>query len=685
MTKQVWTTVVLWGMFAVPIASSAADPLAELQKHLASGTPDQQSEAVSRIAELGPFAATLTPDLIKLLATQDLALQVEAIAALGEIGEGAADAVTPLRSLTQDKATLVRYAAWTALRQIAPASREAAAELDRGMADPELIVRVAAAEAALRFDPATGPQRAIKALEVLAEGLKSDSSHLCRESAHALVGAGPLGVPVLIKAVSGANPRSLIPVLETLALLGPDSQPAIPAVLALKPGNDAMIAAAQARTLAAIAPDARMVVPVLTVLANHPAASVRAASATAMGTYPAATQMTVPVLVKALQDKEVSVRLAAIDALAALGPAARDAVPALNAAFADQQGAVTIRAAEALAMIGSPAVPALVQRLDDANYGELALQTLGQMGPDAAAAAPSLVALLSKPGKFSVRELCITLAFMKADPAVAGAALQTIARDTKNPARPAAIFALGNIGDRSALKLITNAVEDDDPVVRLGAAWALLQFDMKNADYIKIAVPRLITGLDRPDPRVRKMAAETLGQLGTAAAAAVPALAKRVGEDEDPLVRGSCALALSQMGDASRTAVPALVGMLKSEPAGGRRAVLFALGSLGPVAIDALPNLRKEALQGPLFDRTLAAWAVLKVKADQQEINQMVPVLMTRLTREQPEAAVQLLQMLGELGRGRPEIIQFLESMRQIPDQNLRDAADAAYKKATAN
>lgn len=684
MMKRFCTALILLGLFAVPQILQAADPLEELQQSLASGTPDEQSDAVSRVSELGPFAATLTPDLIKLLATKDLALRLEVISALGEIGEGAADAVAPLRALTKDKSVLVRYGAWSALRQMAPASRAAAADLDRGLTDPELIVRIAAAETALRFDPGAAPDRTVKALGVLAEGLKSDSSLVCRESARALVAAGPLGVPTLIKALNAKSPTSLVPVLETLSLIGPESQPAIPAVLALKPGEDAVVAAAQARTLAAIAPDAKQVIPVLTALANHPAAIARAASVTAMGTYPSAVEMTVPLLTKALEDKDVSVRLAAINALAALGPAAKDAVPALNAAFADEQGAVTIRAAEALAMIGSASVPLLLKRLDDPAYGELALHVLGQMGPEASSAAAPLAERLTNPGQLPVREVCLALAFMKADPKVAGPALQKVALETANPARPAAIFALGNIGDQSALKLITNAVEDDDSIVRLGAAWALLQLDAKNPDYVKIAVPRLITGLRRPDPRVRRMAADTLGQLGPAAASAVPELTERIGEDEDPLVRASCALALSQMGDASREAVPALVRMLQSEPAGGRRAVLFALGSLGPVAVDALPNLRKEALEGPLFDRTLAAWAVLKIRANQQEISQMVPVLMTRLTREQPEAAVQMLQMLGELGRGRPEVVQFLASLRQLPDQRLRDAADAAYKKASA-
>jgi HEAT repeat protein len=313
-------------------------------------------------------------------------------------------------------------------------------------------------------------------------------------------------------------------------------------------------------------------------------------------------------------------------------------------------------------MIGPDALSALVKRLDDPNYGLLALQTISQMGPAAKAVASQLVAKLSQPGPLPVRELCVALAFLEADPAVAGPALQTIARDDRSPARPAAIFALGKIGDKSALKLITNAVEDDDPIVRLASAWALLQLDPKNPDYVTIAVPRLAVGLERPDPRVRKLAAETLASLGPAAAASVPALTKRIGEDEDPVVRINCALAIGQMGEASRTAVPALVKLLESEPA-GRRAVLFALGNLGPVAADALPVLRREALQGP-----------------QQQIDQLVPVLLTRLTREQPEAIVQMVQLLSQLQHGRDEIDKFLNALKDSPDPRVREAVHTALK-----
>lgn len=663
----------------IPMVVVAADPLADLKSGLTSSNVSQQTEAVAGVADLGPFAAPLTPELVKLLATNDLSLKLDVIHALGEIGEGAAAALPLLRQFTSAKEILVRHAAWGALTAMLPASRSAAPNLDHGLADPEFVVRLAAAHFAVVVDPGTGPHRMITALKVLGDGLKQESKNLCQESARTLILAGPLAVPVLNEALQSGKVQAQLAALDALALLGADARPAIAPVVAFNPGDHPGLAAAQARALAAIVADGKQAVPVLVKLATHASPTVRVASLHALGTYPDHSATTVPVMTKALKDQELPVRLAATEALAELGPAGKGGVEALDAALADQYGSVTIRAAEALAMIGPDAVPALVKRLDDANYGLLALQTLGQMGPRAASATKTLVAKLAQPGSLPQREICLTLAFVQADPAIAGAALQQVAKQTQNPARPAAIYALGRIGDKSALKLIVNAVEDEDAIVRLASAWALLQLDRQNPDHVAIAVPRLVVGLERPDPRVRKLAAETLGSLGKAASPAVPALTKRIAEDEDPLVRISCALALGDIGEASQPAVPALVKLLETEPA-GRRAIFFALGNLGPVATEALPTLRKEALQGPLLDRTLAAWAALKIRADRQEIDQFVPVLLARLSREQPEAVVQMVQLLGQLQHGRDEIDKFLKAMKDSPDPRIREAVEAALK-----
>jgi HEAT repeat protein len=66
-----------------------------------------------------------------------------------------------------------------------------------------------------------------------------------------------------------------------------------------------------------------------------------------------------------------------------------------------------------------------------------------------------------------------------------------------------------------------------------------------------------VQALQDPDPKVRKKAATKLGNIGTADAAAVPALAGAL-KDRDAEVRAEAALALLRIGPPASEAVPAL-------------------------------------------------------------------------------------------------------------------------------
>ncbi len=63
------------------------------------------------------------------------------------------------------------------------------------------------------------------------------------------------------------------------------------------------------------------------------------------------------------------------------------------------------------------------------------------------------------------------------------------------------------------------------------------------------------------DPRVRALAADTLGVIGLDAKAAVPALTESL-HDPSPLVRDAAALALQEMGPEAKYAIPAQAEML---------------------------------------------------------------------------------------------------------------------------
>jgi HEAT repeat protein len=70
-------------------------------------------------------------------------------------------------------------------------------------------------------------------------------------------------------------------------------------------------------------------------------------------------------------------------------------------------------------------------------------------------------------------------------------------------------------------------------------------------------VSHWVQALDDPDPKVRKTAATKLGNVGTADAAALPALIKAL-KDKDANVRLEVILALVKFGPEARAACPAL-------------------------------------------------------------------------------------------------------------------------------
>jgi HEAT repeat protein len=191
-----------------------------------------------------------------------------------------------------------------------------------------------------------------------------------------------------------------------------------------------------------------------------------------------ATLKTVP---KNLRDPDVAVRLAALDFLEMLGPDAAPAAPALIAALRD---------------------PNLFVRW-------AATRTLGKIGPvNLNESIPALARLLSDPD-LDVR-------------VTAAAVLEHFGKD----AAPAA-------------DAIARAVNRGDAEFRIAALRALQAVGPRTGDH----VPVVVTALGHPDERVRRAAAIVLGRLGLAARAAEPAL-RRALNDKDAEVRKAASDAL---------------------------------------------------------------------------------------------------------------------------------------------
>src|SRR5947207_2410826 len=193
----------------------------------------------------------------------------------------------------------------------------------------------------------------------------------------------------------------------------------------------------------------------------------------------------------------------AIEVLYEFGPAAAPAVPALigvEASLNDMIGFGSAGLAHAtLLRIGPAGLPYLIQTLGgkSAKIRANAASYIGHLGPAAASAAPALA--------------------------------RTLKSDANPTVRSSAVIALGRIGPAAvaALPELKAALRLDDDYFRLEVIRALWTVGRESETTVPILMKILE---DRNNPN-RAGAAMVLGEMGPAAKAALPALAKVLREE----------------------------------------------------------------------------------------------------------------------------------------------------------
>jgi len=263
-----------------------------------------------------------------------------------------------------------------------------------------------------------------------------------------------------------------------------------------------------------------------------------------------------------LGDSSPQVRIQAGLALAEIGPAARDAEAALTQALKDKDPEPRYAAVLALGSIGAEgtgAVEGLAQALSDENWFVrfTAAQALQKLGPRAKAAAPALVR-----------------------------ALQPV-----------------------------DSVKDFRPV-RCGAAMvALAKIDPQAKALegaIALVVARLLGYEGDGSDGARAVGAEMLGDCGPAARSAVPALVKRLKDEEgDARVKAAEALIKIAPETNSGAALAGLLQDLKDPDLLVRILACEALGRLGPRVNPAAAAL-SAAIEDPEQEVRQAAREALK-------------------------------------------------------------------------
>jgi HEAT repeat protein len=269
----------------------------------------------------------------------------------------------------------------------------------------------------------------------------------------------------------------------------------------------------------------------------------------------------------------------------------------------------------------------------------------------------------------------------------------------------------GKQGTRPAIAALTDALTDEDPMVRAAATAGLAEAPPAFRRHV---VPLLCRSLQDGDPGVREMAVRALAGVGADAKTAVPALARALHdpdrmirtytigvllslgpnakeaipalmdalEDSDGMLRFTAAQAIKGMGPKAQAAVPALMRTLKRPDAAVAAMAMEALGAIGPCAGEALPLLRKASASDDsngYLVRVLAAKTIWKITGNAKEVLPELKVILWR--SRHPQARREAAHLLEEIGAAvKPAVPYLIDALDDI-DDDVGKAAAAALKK----
>jgi HEAT repeat protein len=647
--------------------------------------------------------ARAVPILLHGLDSSNDKFRKRVVAALGRICPANAEVIEALVQLLPDPDDSVRGSAIVALAEMgAPAFRP----LRLALIDGDGRVRQGALSVLTTMAQNFHPNLDYQELAPLVAGALRDQDPSVRLSAalslEAFGPSGKDGVPELIAAISDNDARVRSAAVSALGRIGPAANSAVPLLLLrLVDQNEPIIGAAE--SLGQIGAPA---VGALANALSHADSDVRAAAAKALGRLGPAATPSVPQLAKRLMDEDRDVRVEAavalwaitdkqdhvapilaeaakndlrrvVEAVINIGPAAKDVVPALMRAMDENEGflrsvtgtalgyvgadaapavptliklrkvvAGSMNATTALGLIGRPAVPALREALrsPNADLRAGAAEALNQMGREARAAVPDLIAMINDDDKQVQEEV---------RGALRSIAFDEIARDSLSEI-------LSAIERDSVVEAIFTAqLRADGADVSAGARRALVTV-------AEGQVPELVRRLADDDGQVRQRAAAQLRQIGRRARAAAPEL-RTLLEDEDIYVRLNAAAALWATGESDDRPRQILQTGLKHSRAWVRREAADLLGQLGPVAAPALSNLLDLLTDPSARVRVVAADALRQIDPDHP---QLIPSLLDLLANDRESFFERMLaaEGLGKLrGRAKGTVprlrhLQFLES-----------------------
>ena len=318
--------------------------------------------------------------------------------------------------------------------------------------------------------------------------------------------------------------------------------------------------------------------------------------------------------------KVLAIKAAADDpiAVAELRHLGSNAVPSLARLLDYQDPFFRVRAwalAPILPKQWARALTAKVRPLEASAVRVAASKSLALLGPQAAAAVPSLLRTLRDPEPFIAMQAASTLGRI-GKPSVSG--LSKALSDKKPVIRHAAAFGLGEAGSaaKPAVPQLIQRLEDYDAQVRATSAYSLslisceviagLSNVIEHADSAQrqSAARELVTFCQslcsitpiaskmehQDEPDAERIAMGLFGFVRSADNQAVQALQGAL-EDSDPNVRQAAVQGLVELNWRAQAAVPAFRKCLQDASSGVREWAARGLGAFGPKAEAAIIDL----------------------------------------------------------------------------------------------
>lgn len=375
-------------------------------------------------------------------------------------------------------------------------------------------------------------------------------------------------------------------------------------------------------------------------------------------------------------DDSHQVRMEIIRALERIGGQANKTVPALIEALGDENWEIRWSAAGALTSFGKKsamAVPELVGLLRDPEdyVRNAALSTLGKMGPISVAA---MMDEVSKPldnteDQLYMRIICIrSLGALGAKAMVAVPLLIQNSTHEDLNVRLESVIALRKIGgDDSMPGEIGWLAEPDEmiwPKVGPEMEGNFLMFAEAKQMVIYAIVDTLLKSIDDPDQRVSYAAIKGIANFGKKALPVKDKLVDYMNRGS-PIIRRVAIDTLSNMGDEADDVIPDLVTALSDFDVNVQWAAIQALRKKGNKSIPELIYMLE-------YDDDMLTPNILKTFAEiGNEAKDAINNLLIMLQHENAQYRALAAEALGEIGEPSDLIINSLESLKDDKDRNV--------------